>query len=189
MNLAEYAVFARAPTVEYACTQTTDLPACLLANGTRGGPAAERIVADMTSNMTHGPAVALGWGPEAAYVATLGAAGIYVHASDNAHDVAPIANAAVHSALSSRSRPRGHRRTRVASAAAPTKSSSTQQHQVAFLMSDGDNVQWLFNNFVTDPNNWWGSPARGQVPLGWTLSPALVDLGPAVCGTVLWCIC
>ena len=46
-------------------------------------------------------------------------------------------------------------------------------------MSDGDNVQWLFNAFPTGAA-WWGSPARGSVPLGWTLSPGLVALGPAV---------
>ena len=46
-------------------------------------------------------------------------------------------------------------------------------------MSDGDNVQWLFNAFPTGAS-WWGSPARGAVPLGWTLSPGLVALGPVV---------
>ena len=38
----------------------------------------------------------------------------------------------------------------------------------------------LDNNFVTDTTHWWGSPDRGKVPLGWTLSPALVELGPVI---------
>jgi len=45
--------------------------------------------------------------------------------------------------------------------------------------ADGDNVQWLLNDFTTQPL-WWASPSRGTVPLGWTLSPALVDLAPVV---------
>ena len=43
-------------------------------------------------------------------------------------------------------------------------------------MSDGDNIQWLMNSFVTN-QNWWGSKSRGKVPLGWTISPGLVELG------------
>lgn len=37
-----------------------------------------------------------------------------------------------------------------------------------------------YNNFATDPTHWWGSPDRSKVPLGWTLSPALVELGPVI---------
>jgi hypothetical protein len=46
-------------------------------------------------------------------------------------------------------------------------------------MSDGDNVQWLLDGMATDAK-WWGSPDRGAVPLGWTLSPSVVDLAPVV---------
>ena len=68
-NLAEYAVFARAPTVEYACTgepNATSEEACFKANGFKGGAAAELIVDDMAA--TAGVKVAMGWGPESAYV-------------------------------------------------------------------------------------------------------------------------
>lgn len=37
----------------------------------------------------------------------------------------------------------------------------------------------MYNVFATDPK-WWGSPDRGSVPLGWTLSPALHKLGPVI---------
>ena len=53
------------------------------------------------------------------------------------------------------------------------------RHTAAFLMSDGDNVQWLLDGMATDAK-WWGSPDRGAVPLGWTLSPSVVDLAPVV---------
>ena len=29
-------------------------------------------------------------------------------------------------------------------------------------------------------NDWWGSSARGAVPLGWTISPALAELAPSI---------
>jgi hypothetical protein len=40
--------------------------------------------------------------------------------------------------------------------------------QVAFLMTDGDNIQWLLGPFSTSPS-WFASPDRGLVPLGWTV--------------------
>ncbi len=46
-------------------------------------------------------------------------------------------------------------------------------------MTDGDNVQWVLNSFATDPA-WFGSPQRGTVPVGWTMSPALAELAPTV---------
>jgi hypothetical protein len=52
-------------------------------------------------------------------------------------------------------------------------------HYVTFLMSDGDNVQWLLNDFALDPR-WYGSPVRGRFPMGWTVSPALAELAPSV---------
>ena len=61
----------------------------------------------------------------------------------------------------------------------PPPAPSPAQHTVCFLMSDGDNVQFLLNGFATDAR-WYGSPARGAVPLGWTLSAATADLAPAV---------
>jgi hypothetical protein len=58
-----------------------------------------------------------------------------------------------------------------------TQATPSPVHTVCFLMTDGDNIQWLLNNFVTDAA-WWNATARGQVPIGWTLSPALIDLSP-----------
>ena len=38
---------------------------------------------------------------------------------------------------------------------------------VAFVASDGDNVQWLTNDFFANPS-YWASPQRGRVPFGWS---------------------
>ena len=46
-------------------------------------------------------------------------------------------------------------------------------------MSDGDNIQWLLNWFITD-RRWFGSNNRGQTSIGWTISPALSELAPTV---------
>lgn len=43
-------------------------------------------------------------------------------------------------------------------------------HYAAFLLSDGDNVQWLMGNFSggTEGHWYYGSPLRGQFAFGWT---------------------
>ena len=52
-------------------------------------------------------------------------------------------------------------------------------HTVCFVMSDGDNIQWLLNWFITDIR-WFGNNNRGQLDIGWTISPALSELAPTV---------
>lgn len=49
---------------------------------------------------------------------------------------------------------------------------------VAFMMSDGDNLQWLLNR--GDYAGWWGNRLRGTIPMGWTFSPSLYTLAPTV---------
>ena len=54
------------------------------------------------------------------------------------------------------------------------------QRYVSFVMSDGDNVQWLMGGFLYQPDrDYWDCEARGTFPLGWTL-PAmdLLELCP-----------
>jgi len=51
-------------------------------------------------------------------------------------------------------------------------------HTACFLMSDGDNVQWILGGMALSPS-YFSSPARGKVPMGWTLPPSLADLAPA----------
>lgn len=47
---------------------------------------------------------------------------------------------------------------------------------VSFVLSDGDNVQWLMLNFCLGPQarQYWACPDRGKMPFGWTLP--LMDL-------------
>ena len=48
-------------------------------------------------------------------------------------------------------------------------------HYVTFIMSDGDNQQWLLgSNYSSE--KWYGSKNRGNFNLGWTLSPSLYYL-------------
>merc|ERR1712232_1410107 len=51
-------------------------------------------------------------------------------------------------------------------------------HTVAFMLSDGDNIQLLEGDWIAD--RWYGSPLRGSVPMGWSYSPAVATLMPNV---------
>ena len=55
----------------------------------------------------------------------------------------------------------------------------TNVHYVTFVFTDGDNLQWFHNGFILG-TNWWGSPSRGHIPLGWGMSPTLRDLSPTI---------
>jgi hypothetical protein len=51
---------------------------------------------------------------------------------------------------------------------------------VAFLMSDGDNIQWMQNDFVGGPD-FWSNRHHGQFPVGWGLPYAeLEEMAPAI---------
>ncbi len=52
-------------------------------------------------------------------------------------------------------------------------------HTVCFLVSDGDNFNWLLKEFYGEPKA-YGSPNRGQVSIGWSISPAMSELAPTV---------
>lgn len=47
---------------------------------------------------------------------------------------------------------------------------------LALYFSDGDNVQYMQHHL----KQMWADPARGKVPLGWTVSPLAADLDPAM---------
>ena len=51
-------------------------------------------------------------------------------------------------------------------------------HYVAFVMSDGDNIQWLSRDFMLP--KWWGSPLRGQFNMTWEMAPILADVAPSM---------
>lgn len=47
---------------------------------------------------------------------------------------------------------------------------------VSFTMSDGDNIQYCQHRMLEI----WQEPVRGTIPLGWTLSPLLLQAAPAL---------
>ncbi|WP_058304019.1 GxGYxYP domain-containing protein [Gorillibacterium timonense] len=64
----------------------------------------------------------------------------------------------------------------VAVKSTPNKIPLDNKIYVSLIMSDGDNLQYMERHF----RNLWDSPGRGSVPLGWTVSPAMLDAMPGV---------
>jgi GxGYxYP putative glycoside hydrolase C-terminal domain/GxGYxY sequence motif in domain of unknown function N-terminal/Concanavalin A-like lectin/glucanases superfamily/Regulator of chromosome condensation (RCC1) repeat len=50
----------------------------------------------------------------------------------------------------------------------------TNKVYVSLILSDGDNIQYMQHVMKMD----WDKPARGTIPIGWTVSPLAVDLDP-----------
>ncbi len=61
---------------------------------------------------------------------------------------------------------------------APAKNEDNVRY-VAFVLSDGDNLQWQTGGFVTDPH-FYGSQLRGSFPFTWEVSPLLARYAPSV---------
>jgi hypothetical protein len=53
---------------------------------------------------------------------------------------------------------------------------ATDKVYVSFTMSDGDNLQYCQHRLL----QLWRDSARGSVPLGWTISPVLLEAAPAM---------
>ena len=53
------------------------------------------------------------------------------------------------------------------------------KHYLAIVMSDGDNIQWMQNDFLTS-TEYWGNPCRGKFPISWTISPSPIDLNNSI---------
>ena len=56
----------------------------------------------------------------------------------------------------------------------PAKPALENKIYVAFIISDGDNLQYVEHRM----RRFWDDPTRGYVPIGWTVSPAMVDAMP-----------
>lgn len=56
----------------------------------------------------------------------------------------------------------------------PPKPPLQNKLYVAFILSDGDNLQYVEHLM----RKLWNNPDRGSVPMGWTLSPAMLDAMP-----------
>ncbi len=110
-------------------------------------------------------AAALGWGDassgEEVFVGDGSDRGVFMVAADYARNLSTLSSAAV-------PMPRQH--TRVLPV------TETNVHYAAFLVTDGDNVQWDLGGFF----DYYNHPARGSFNMGWALSPSLADLAPSV---------
>ncbi len=58
----------------------------------------------------------------------------------------------------------------------PRKPALENKIYLAVFLSDGDNVQYCQHAM----SGLWDNPARGTIPINWTVSPALADLGPGL---------
>lgn len=124
------------------------------------GSTASQIFSDMDSN-----SALFGWySSEGGLVQAASDKSIMVHAADLAMNISTLANFGVKTVQASHD---------------TTVQTIDSVQTVCFLMSDGDNVQWLLSGFGTD-QRWYASPSRGQMNLGWTISPALCELAPTV---------
>src|SRR6266576_892262 len=59
---------------------------------------------------------------------------------------------------------------------APAPSAVTPKVYVSFTISDGDNLQYDQHRMA----GLWKDPARGTMPIGWTISPSLVQTAPSL---------
>lgn len=111
----------------------------------------------------------IGWGDasqgEDAFVSVSSRAGVRTIPADHARNLAPLSGIR-HSRLTQR-----------ASQEAPEVEPDT--HHASFLITDGDNIQWMLGDFQSS-TNWFASPQRGSVDLGWGISPSLIDVAPSV---------
>jgi len=58
----------------------------------------------------------------------------------------------------------------------PNKPVLDNKIYVSLIVSDGDNLQYMEHKFKT----LWDSSNRGEVPIGWTVSPVMLDAMPGV---------
>src|SRR5262249_55365078 len=61
----------------------------------------------------------------------------------------------------------------------PADPAEEGQRIVAFVLSDGDNIQWLTGGMPLDPK-YYASPRRGQFVMNWEVSPLLAAVAPRV---------
>ena len=53
---------------------------------------------------------------------------------------------------------------------------SANQVAISFTISDGDNLQYIQHHML----RLWRDSSRGSIPIGWTISPALIQAAPAL---------
>ena len=184
--LGEYSVFAGASSIEEFACDSCD--AAL--GGERGDGDGDAL-----------PRFAMGWGAhEGELIAKCSRAGIGLHPSDFSLNLSALnAGACRRAAASHGPAPPS------AAELLSSDEDGADQHMVSFMVTDGDNIQWLLDGFVSEENDWFGSATRRRrgaksahpasdsdadaefnqmleppLPIGWTIPAALIDLAPCV---------
>ena len=132
---------------------------------------------------------AFGWtGDEHEFVALATKAGAVVHASDFFLNMAFFSNlpnnidAGIHADAN-----RGHHSTSAVEEMEHETDEEEAVHTVAFIMSDGDNLQILQNDFITE--RFFNSPQRGALPVSWSYAPCMaVSVSTHGCARMSACV-
>eukprot|EP01064_Diplonema_japonicum_P012171 TRINITY_DN1962_c3_g1_i1.p1 TRINITY_DN1962_c3_g1~~TRINITY_DN1962_c3_g1_i1.p1 ORF type:complete len:548 (+),score=116.16 TRINITY_DN1962_c3_g1_i1:58-1644(+) len=148
-NLYDYGVFANA--FQFYADPVSDLE--------------PKLMADTFATLDPLSAV-MGWigGPvprEDVFVSAAAEVDSYVHCADDSRNLATLSQFEIPSFRQKTGK------------VAPKKDNV---HTVSFLVSDGDSFGYDFHTFLA--TQWYLNPARGAVPLGWTLSSALSIVAP-----------
>ncbi|SEM51342.1 GxGYxYP domain-containing protein [Paenibacillus sp. OV219] len=124
-------------------------------------PAENTLLQSFLSGMPNGSGVYMGWWPdEAIGVQAASAYGVSTVASDFSSNLTVFS---------------GTSRT-VNVKPIPNKPPLQNKIYVSLILSDGDNLQYMEHRF----KKLWDSSNRGTVPLGWTVSPAMLDAMPGL---------
>ncbi len=122
------------------------------------------LVTDAFSRMDDNRIV-MGWGPDEKYtVEKISENSLQLNAADWTENIPVLSN------FEAELKQKTH---------ATTVNDEDNVHTVCFLVSDGDNFNWLLKEFYGHPKA-YGSPSRGQVSIGWSISPAMCESAPTV---------
>ena len=136
----------------------------VMLNDSTSSSIAENVISSLSNN-----SALLGWGEsEQGLVSWASQNSVMVNAADWAVDLSVLSNL-----------PLSNNYFPIQQDLIETNLSNCSRHTVCFVISDGDNIQWILNSLAVD-TNWWASNQRGEVPITWTISPALIDLAPSV---------
>eukprot|EP00494_Astrolonche_serrata_P030486 UN30754 len=166
--LAELSVFARSPYLQFA--------------GDNGGPDTFTVYQNVLAE-NYPLNFAFGWASEDKFVAANSAKNFVTYASDYCLDTSELSNLPAHKNTQPINIPLSATHIKLPKIGYYRSNndckSQPKTHTLTFVMTDGDNLQWLHHGFTTD-ERWYGSANRGKIPFGWTISPALPLLSPVL---------
>lgn len=124
-------------------------------------PAENTLLRQFFDDMPYGSGIYMGWWPaEQRGVETASEYGISTIASDFSSNLTVF----------------GGTSRNVDVKPVPSKPNLDDKIYISLILSDGDNLQYMEHRFKSI----WDAPNRGEVPLSWTVSPAMLDAMPGV---------